>query len=118
VEGLAIDPSRPRTLYTTQNGRTLRSRDRGETWRPVGDSPGRIVVDLAVHPESPSVLLAATWGEGVRISRDGGRTWASYNAGLARPGIEDFLKLYSDPVEPGRFFALPASGGTFEVTIP
>lgn len=118
VEGLALDPSRPRTLHTTQNGRTLRSLNRGQTWRPVGESPGRILVDLVVHPESPLVLLAATWGEGVRISRDGGRTWASYNAGLARPGIEDILKLYADPVEPGRFFALPASGGTFEVEVP
>lgn len=118
VEGLALDPSRPRTLYTTQNGRTLRSLNRGQTWRPVGDSPGRILVDLVVHPEEPLVLLAATWGEGVRISRDGGRTWASYNAGLARPGIDDVLKLYPDPIEAGRFFALPASGGVFEVTIP
>jgi hypothetical protein len=117
AEGLALDPSRPRTLYTTQNGRTLRSLNRGKTWRPLGDSPGRIIVDLVVHPEAPFVLLAATWGEGVRISRDGGRTWASYNVGLARPGIEDILKLYPDPIEPGRFFALPASGGAFEITV-
>lgn len=41
-----------------------------------------------------------------------------YSAGLARPGIEDILKLYPDPVEPGRFFALPASGGVFEVKVP
>lgn len=117
VEGLALDPSRPRTLYTTQDGRTLRSLNRGQTWRPLGASPGRIVTDLAVHPEAPLVLLAATWGEGVRISRDGGRTWAPWNAGLARPGIEDILKLVSDPVEAGRFFALPASGGVFEITV-
>lgn len=111
---VAADPVRP---GTTQNGRTLRSLNRGQTWRPMGDSPGRIVVDLVVHPEAPFVLLAATRGEGVRISRDGGRTWAPYNVGLARPGIEDILKLYPDPIEPGRFFALPASGGVFEITV-
>ncbi len=117
VEGLALDPSRPRTLYTTQGGRTLRSRNRGQTWQPMGGSPGRIVTDLVVHPEAPFVLLAGTWGEGVRISHDGGRTWFPFNKGLTRPGIEDILKLYPDPVEPGRFFAMPATGGVFEATV-
>jgi hypothetical protein len=94
------------------------SRDRGATWKTVGTIPAWEVHDLVVHPRHPSVLLAATTGLGVLISRDAGRTWGSYNAGLARMGMTDVSRILPDPAQPGRFFALPAKGGIFEVVVP
>jgi photosystem II stability/assembly factor-like uncharacterized protein len=118
ARALAVDPSRPRTLYAAGDNQVRLSRDRGASWTTVGTIPAWEVHDLVVHPKHPSVLLAATRGFGVLISRDAGRTWAPYNAGLARLGMNDVSRLLPDPAQPGRFFALPAKGGIFEVTMP
>jgi photosystem II stability/assembly factor-like uncharacterized protein len=118
ARALAVDPSRPRILYAAGNNQVRLSRDRGATWTTVGTIPAWEVRDLVVHPKHPSVLLAATTGLGVLISRDAGRTWASYNTGLARMGMNDIERLLPDPAQPGRFFALPAKGGIFEAVVP
>jgi photosystem II stability/assembly factor-like uncharacterized protein len=115
---LAIDPSQPSTLYAVKGRRLLRSRDRGESWRPIGTIPSAAVQDLIVHPSRSSILLAATSDAGVLISRDGGRAWSPLNAGLARPGLLEIGRLVADLAVPGRFFALPWGGGVFEITLP
>jgi photosystem II stability/assembly factor-like uncharacterized protein len=120
---LAVDPSRTKTLYAVRGSELLRSRDRGATWTLQGSFPTGSVRDLAVHPRRPSVLLAATDGSGVLISEDAGRSWAPFNAGLARQGLLRILKVTADTEVPGRFFAIPFSseipprGGVFEATV-
>ncbi|HEX3131095.1 MAG TPA: hypothetical protein VH394_27415 [Thermoanaerobaculia bacterium] len=120
---LAVDPSRPKTLYAVRGSDLLVSRDRGATWKVQGSFPTAAVQDLAVDPERPSVLLAATDGSGVLLSEDAGRTWAPFNTGLAGPGLLRVRKVKADPAVPGRFFALPLgsflppAGGLFEATV-
>lgn len=58
--------------FDSTNGRLLVSQDRGRTWsqRPI---PGPLI-DLAVHPQRPSTLVAAT-ERGLIASLDGAITW-------------------------------------------
>jgi hypothetical protein len=118
-----VDATRPKTLYAVRGSDVLRSRDRGATWKVQGTFPTATVQDLAIDPERPSVLLAATDGSGVLISKDSGHTWVPFNAGLSRQGLLRIRKVTADPRVPGRFFSfpvgtyLPPSGGVFEVTV-
>ncbi|HEX3131094.1 MAG TPA: hypothetical protein VH394_27410 [Thermoanaerobaculia bacterium] len=118
ARALAVHPSRPQVLYAAGENLVRMSRDRGATWQTVGTIPAFEVHDLVVHPRHPSILLAATNGLGVLISRDAGHTWGAFNAGLDRMGMVDVSRILPDPAQPGRFFALPAKGGIFEVTVP
>lgn len=120
---LAVDPSRPKTLYAVRGSELLRSRDRGAAWQVQGTFPTAAVQDLAVDPERPSVLMAATDGSGVLLSEDAGHTWSPFNTGLVEPGLLRVRKVNADPAVPGRFFALPfgsflpPAGGLFEATV-
>ncbi len=63
-------------LYGVENGRPVASADAGRTWTarplPIGDAVAR----LAVDPEDPRHVLAATASTGIWRTLDGGATWA------------------------------------------
>ena len=63
------------TLYEIQNRRTLKSTDRGSTWRDVGAFPAEYV-RLSIDPHDAERVIAAT-NKGVYVSVDGGGTWRS-----------------------------------------
>jgi photosystem II stability/assembly factor-like uncharacterized protein len=67
-----VSRSDPSVVYGVYGG-LQRSRDGGRTWEIVGPEPEGLI-DLAVSPESPDKLYAATRG-GLLQSRDGGRSW-------------------------------------------
>lgn len=67
-----ISRSDPRVIYGVHNGLQV-SRDGGESWEMIGPEPDGLI-DLAVSPETPDRLYAATRG-GLLQSRDGGRSW-------------------------------------------
>ncbi len=46
------------------------------------DIGGKRVASLFVHPKNSSILLAGIQGGEVMITRDGGKTWKSFNEGL------------------------------------
>ena len=93
-----IHPSDPDTVYVGAIGHfwssnpergVYKTTDGGATWRKtlfISDRTG--VVDLAMHPSNPDVLLAAAWqvthGEdsGVYRSTDGGESWTEVSKGL------------------------------------
>lgn len=61
------------------------SEDGGASWVPLHDEswPGLFVLDVAIAPDDPSLLLAATEVGGVHRSEDGGATWTLGVAGTA-----------------------------------
>lgn len=113
LQGMAIDPSNPSTLYLgvcafdiSKPVGLYKTTDGGSNWRRVGhlDEPVHVVVD----PKNSNHLYAV---DGVRgntmgfwISNDGGETWtkpAGFTAATASPvGTQD---LYSIATEPGDF---------------
>lgn len=60
------------------------SRDGGLTWAAANSGPCRDahVSSLAVDPENPTRVLAATTNRGLLVTGDGGRTWQEMNRGL------------------------------------
>ncbi len=89
---LALDPATPSTLYagnTTGYG-VLKSTDSGAHWSqintnfPVNTSPSGsfwpLVLALAADPAQPSTVYAATYGNGLYRSSDGGASWAPLGA--------------------------------------
>ncbi len=86
---LALDPSRPRTLYLTIGGHGIfRSRDGAATWLPLGrydGGPDALPAEpraILVEPADAQTLWLASTDRGVYRSRDGGRTWQPRNDGL------------------------------------
>lgn len=91
---LMVDPSSPSTLYAgNQTGSGIyRSTDGGSHWSAirVGLPPPpapfsgsfALINSLAQDRSSSSTLYAATYGNGVFVSRDGGATWSAAANGL------------------------------------
>ena len=81
VSSLAINPAHPEVLYiSTISGGFYRSPDRGQTWDPRVDLPGRVrvdqlLVDAPTANNRPATrIYAATW-KGVYVSNDAGQSW-------------------------------------------
>lgn len=84
VEALPDDPS---TIYVaTASGGLWKSTNKGTTWESIfDDQPVSTFGDLAIAPSDPNVIWAGTgeqnnrqstsWGNGVYLSTDGGKTW-------------------------------------------
>jgi uncharacterized repeat protein (TIGR01451 family) len=86
INGLAIDPVNPATLYASGQGTAglvLKTVDGGLNWN-VTDSglPGN-VGNLTVDPVTPTTVYAGTTAAGIYKSTNGGTNWAGANTGLA-----------------------------------
>lgn len=142
LNGLAVAPGRPSILFASAGTRLLRSEDEGESWEILPfDQPSRNVAavgatwrsrdggrtwtrlsrnarpevwvrQLAVHPDDPETVYAAT-DHGVRVSRNGGVSWLNASAGLpAGPGgVLRVMSILVDPWQPETLYAgiLPES---------
>lgn len=76
-----------------------------DSWDSLGPA-GTYVRKLVIDPSDSKVLYAATFGEGIQKSTDGGRTWTASNYGLRGLDIDD---LAIDPIHPNILYA-DASG--------
>jgi YVTN family beta-propeller protein len=105
VLALAIDPSKPTTLYAGTFGAVFKSTDASATW---GQSrtglPDGWVRALAVDSSTPGTLYAATDG-GVFKSTDGAATWRAAGGRLGSVGA-----LVIDPSTPGTLYARTDGG--------
>ncbi len=81
-QAIAVSRAAPRTIYGFEGPAGLVvSRDGGTSWRPAGKAPAEIF-DLALSPDDPSDLLAAT-RTGLFRSRDGGTSWSRIHQATA-----------------------------------
>ena len=76
VNVVTAAPSRQATLYAGLNvvGGAFRSLNHGQTWQATGLNARLTVRDIAVDPQSPQIIYAATLA-GLYKSVDGGATW-------------------------------------------
>lgn len=81
VYALAYDPTRCDVRYAGTGNGLFKSTDSGSTWVAQGMT-GLTITSLAVHPNMPQTVYAATWGQGVHKSTDGGNSWTKVNSGL------------------------------------
>jgi photosystem II stability/assembly factor-like uncharacterized protein len=108
VTALLPDPAVPGRLWAAvagelKGGRIVVSDDRGATWRILLQSKDAVATRaLALAPGEPR-LLAAGGDDGVRLSRDGGRTWARTGVGVS--GLLQVESLAFDPADRGTLYA-------------
>jgi photosystem II stability/assembly factor-like uncharacterized protein len=104
VNCLALDPHNPGTIFAgTLNG-IYRTLDGGDSWELV-HSPGAPVQALAVDLGDPLIVYAATEGDRVHKSTDGGLTWGKASIRLAGAYV---FSLALDPDQDGVVY-----GGTY-----
>jgi photosystem II stability/assembly factor-like uncharacterized protein len=102
IGALAADPASPgRLLAETLTGLAL-SEDGGSHWRPWGDLPTGTAVRQLVRDERTATWFAATRGEGIYRSLDGGAHWTL----LAGAPDLDYPTIAIDPRNPDALIAI------------
>lgn len=98
VRSVVIDPTNSEHIYlAAQVGGVIQSKDRGKSWRDIRDSIDMDVHSIALDPQQPTTVYAATGGDeaypnpsrppkGMPLYRssDGGATWQSITDQLDR----------------------------------
>jgi photosystem II stability/assembly factor-like uncharacterized protein len=89
VEAIAVDSHG--TVYVGANGGLLKGSAQGSSWSA---AQGVSALVSSITIASPSVIYAATRGQGVLRSSDGGATFQPVNSGLT---ATDFVSIARDP---------------------
>jgi photosystem II stability/assembly factor-like uncharacterized protein len=124
VFALAINPQSPSTLYAgIYGGGVFESLDSSASWSAANNGlasrsaiehgmANTLVMALAINPQNPSTLYAATRGGGVFESLDGGVSWSAINNGL--PPNLWVSALAINPQTPSTLYAATIGDGVFE----
>ncbi len=95
VRWLQLDPNDPqRLLASIEAGGVMCSEDGGATWRDRQQDTPRDAHGLAMHPDVPGRVYAASGDAAYAESADSGRTWRRVNEGLT------YRYLWSVAVDP------------------
>ena len=95
----------------------IKSVDGGISWTLAAKElpPAALVRDLAIDPERPATLYAAT-SQGVFVSEDGAQHWSSLSKGLTSLDVQ---RISLDPFSPATLYAgTHGDGGLFVFTRP
>lgn len=97
VNALAIDPTRPDTVYAgTLNG-LYRTRDGARSWdRIAQDLPDQMIIATSVAPGATGTVYIAG-RQGLYKSSDGGTIWKAMNNGLESLNIRSLAISPSEP---------------------
>ena len=74
VNGFAVDPGNPRTMYVVMRDGIFQSVDAGSTWKPLGKGLKNLVA-VAVNPKKPNEIYVVTAEGTVFRSTDAGAKW-------------------------------------------
>ena len=104
ITALAVDPSRPATVYAASFGNGLfKSTDGGANWAAAGSSLRSVYVwSVLLAPDQPSTAYAGTVGAGVYKSTDSGANFSASNGGLRLAVVN---ALVADASSPSTFYA-------------
>ena len=132
IARVCVHPTDPNTVYVAASGHewtdnpergVYRTRDGGDSWKLVlFVDAGTGAIDLALDPQDPNRIYAATWerrrerwndprtypttkGNGVWRSEDGGDSWVPINEGLPLPEHRGRIGLATTPSLAGSLYA-------------
>jgi uncharacterized protein (TIGR03437 family) len=112
VNGFAIDPSNPATVYCAPGGTVFKTTDGGGNWTAADAGlPGSVsVLSIAVDPTQATTVYAGTSVGTVFKSLDGGGSWTGLNANLPIVWVQ---ALAVNPGSPSTLYAGTNSEGVF-----
>jgi uncharacterized protein (TIGR03437 family) len=112
INGFAIDPTNPATVYCAPGNQVFKTTDAGGNWTSadVGLSASLSVLSIVVDPISPTTVYAGTNAGTVFKSIDGGATWNVLNGNLPNMRIQ---ALAINPGGPSTLYAGTSSKGVF-----
>ena len=100
---IEVSPHNPETLYMLRDERLGRSTNGGADWTLLATLP--FIYSLTLDPGNPQVMYAT--GQDRRLkSVDGGVTWASFGDDLPENVRNAWGRIYVDPGNSARLFAL------------
>lgn len=99
-----------KTLFAGTHLGLFRSGDRGVTWRLAAARFSGEEVHQLPWDSARGIIYAATHGQGLLVSRDGGGRWRQHHRGL--PG-RDLHALALDPQHPSRLYVWVVGHGLF-----
>lgn len=106
VYTIEVDPINTQNLYIgTAEGGLLQSSDAGLSWKLQTKLEGPIV-DLAINPQAPSIVTAATTKRGVYQTIDSGATWNQIGKDELRKlrGANEIEHVIVDPNTPSTIY--------------
>ena len=112
INGFAIDPSNPATVYCAPGSQVFKTTDGGGHWIAAGMNlpPASNILSMAVDPTNATTVYAGTSVGMVFKSLDGGGSWAGLNANLPSVWIQ---ALVVNPGSPSTLYAGTNSSGVF-----
>ncbi len=112
---IIVDPDEPSIIYAASGwweenkGAIYRSNDYGESWKQLGsDLPDAQIWSFALDKSSPlhaRTLYAASYGNGIYKTTDGGKHWTQINKGLGVNGNLQVRKIVIDPNDANILYA-------------
>lgn len=92
----AFHPTDPNVIFASSGGRLRVSRDRGHTFKSIGNLREGLRGEIAIDPADVKVMLAGTHGEKSWLSKDAGVTWNQCNGPQGEP-LHFFFDHASSP---------------------
>ena len=110
INGFAIDPSNPATIYCAPGNTVFKTTNGGGNWSAAGVGLPRSVsiLSIAVDPTNAVTVYAGTSVGTVFRSLDGGGSWTGLNANLPNVGVQ---ALAVNPESPSTLYAGANSEG-------
>ena len=80
VQAVASHPKTAKTILIGTPEGLFRTTDGGEKWTAITQGLGKVsITSLAIHPQDPQLVFAATAEGAIYKSQDGGQRWQQVN---------------------------------------
>lgn len=116
---VVVNPNNPDILYAVSGPGIYESTNSGTAWTLVLPLLTNQASDIAIEPENPTTLYAATQGSGVYKTTDGGASWNNVSTGIATivGGAPDSIyRIAVDPVTDGVAYLATLNTGVYKTS--
>jgi photosystem II stability/assembly factor-like uncharacterized protein len=91
IQGVAVDPQNPDTIYALAGGAIFKTTDGAANWARVysaatNGAAANPAVAVVINPQDSNIVYAGT-ANGIIKSTDGGANWRTANTGLPKPSL-------------------------------
>jgi photosystem II stability/assembly factor-like uncharacterized protein len=74
VNGFAVDPQNPKTMFVAMRDGLFKSTDAGASWKSFGNDLKNLAA-VTINPKKPNEIYLSTLGGTIYVSADGGMKW-------------------------------------------